>query len=709
MNPRPLLPILSLLLFTTPAGVRAAPPPAAIPYVWKNVAIGGGGYVTDIYCHPKQKDLVYIRTDVGGFYRWDAPASRWKPITDGFGRDQSNYYGGEGLALDPSDPKVVYIAAGEYEWATPGTIFKSGDQGRTWKKLPLDLKMGGNEDHRFGGPRLVVSPFHPSVLLFGSRRDGLWRSANAGASWARVTSFLSTGKAGIGITAVTFGAKAVGAVYAAAFGDGVYESMDDGLTWRKTAASPPEAERLAASPDGALYATHAHGVGKYVGARWADVTPPGVAVAFNGVSVDPHDPRDLLTTTQTDHLRLFRSRDGGATWAKKKTETRSSVPWYADGLKRIQYVAGLAFDPMIAGRVWLTDWYAAYRTEDISADPVVLTNHEHGHEELVVFTLACPPGGPMLLSGTADVDGFAHEALDTFPAHGFGGYYGGVGPTFGYTEGIAWCASQPSRVARAGVVPWSNTGGGALSRDGGRSWSAFPAWDAKILAARIAVSPTDPDDLVVLRVGAGQALVTRDGGHSWKDVAGLPDGLIGGVWNWQTPLAADGASASVFYVYHGGRVYKSVDSGASFAVTASGLPSGGQALVTVPGKAGEVWLALSGGGLSHSSDGGLTFRALPAVKQAALFAVGKAAPGRREDALYLDGALSDGRKDIFRSLDGGISWEAIGDPRVPVGDAPNAMAASLDTFGLVFIGTNGRGIYYGRQGAGSGEKEHEKR
>ena len=696
MNSRPLLVTLSVLLFTGGAGVRAALSPAAVPYVWKNVAVGGGGYITDVYCHPKQKDLVYIRTDVGGFYRWDAPASRWTPITDGFGRDQSNSYGGEGLALDPSDPRVVYIAAGEYEWASPGTIFKSGDQGRTWKKLPIDLKMGGNEDHRWGGPRLVVSPFHPSVLLFGSRHDGLWRSADAGASWVRVPSFPSPGKEGVGITSVAFGMETANTAYAAAFEDGVYESADDGLTWRKTAAGPAEVERLAASPDGALYATHAHGVGKYVSPMWADVTPPGVAVAFNGVSVDPRDRKDLLTTTQTDHLRLFQSRDGGAIWAEKKTETRSSVPWYSDGMKRIQYVAGLAFDPGKAGRVWLTDWYAAYRTENINADPVVLTNHERGHEELVVFTLACPPGGPMLLSGTADVDGFSHDALDTFPTHGFGGYYGGKGPTFGYTEGIAWCASQPARIARAGITPWNNTGGGALSKDGGRTWTAFPSWDSKIQAVRIAVSATDPDNMVVLRVGPGPAQATRDGGRSWHEVTGLPDGLIPGVWNWQTPLAADGARAGVFYVYHSGKVYKSTDGGASFAASASGLPDGGQALVTVPKQAGNVWLALGDAGLSHSSDGGLTFQALPAVKQASLFAAGKAAPGSKSAALYLDGALSNGRKGIFRSVDGGLSWEAIGDPHEPVGDAPNSIAASFDTFGLVFIGTNGRGIFYGR-------------
>ena len=567
MNLRPLLPALSLLLLTP--GAHAVPP-AAAPYVWKNVAIGGGGYVTDVYCHPMRKDLVYIRTDVGGFYRWDAADSRWLPLTDLFGRDRSNYYGGEALALDPTDPKVVYIAAGKYEWAA-GTIFKSSDQGRTWKKLPVDLKMGGNEDHRWGGPRLVVSPRRPSVLLFGSRSEGLWRSADAGASWARVAAFPGVGKSGIGITAVAFGAKA-SVAYAAAFGEGVCESSDAGLTWHKTVGGPAGVERLAASPDGALYATHAHGIARYAGGSWADITPPNVTNAFGGISVNPRDPNDLLATTQTDHLRLFRSRDAGTTWAEKKTQTRSSVPWFADGMKRIQYVAGLAFDPSAPGRVWLTDWYATYRTEDVNADPVVLTNHERGHEELVVFTLSCPPSGPPLLSGTADVDGFVHDALDTFPTRGFGDYYGGVGPTYGYTEGLAWCASSPSRVARAGVVPWNNTGGVALSHDGGRTWAASAGWDTKIFAARVAISPTDPDTIVVLRVGAGPAQMTRDGGHSWHDVIGLPDGLIPSVWNWQTPLAADGALANVFYLYHDGKVYKSADGGASFAASASGPP-----------------------------------------------------------------------------------------------------------------------------------------
>ena len=161
------------------------------------------------------------------------------------------------------------------------------------------------------------------------------------------------------------------------------------------------------------------------------------------------------------------------------------------------------------------------------------------------------------------------------------------------------------------------------------------------------------------------------------------------------PLTADGAAPDKFYVYAGGKVYESADGGATFTVSASGLPGGAAALIGVPGKPGVLWLAAGGGGLWRSTDSGATFHFLPAVKQTLLLAVGKPAPGTHIPALYVYGALADGHKGILRSVTNGTSWEEIGDPDVPVGDDPNAIAASWDTFGLVFLGTNGRGIYYG--------------
>lgn len=61
---------------------------------WQNVALGAGGYVTEIYLHPKEQNLAYIRTDNGGFFRWNEQMLKWEALTDHFPPSQLNYYGG---------------------------------------------------------------------------------------------------------------------------------------------------------------------------------------------------------------------------------------------------------------------------------------------------------------------------------------------------------------------------------------------------------------------------------------------------------------------------------------------------------------------------------------------------------------------------------------------------------------------------------------
>ena len=162
------------------------------PYTWRNVVIGGGGFVTGIIFHPRQPGLMYARTDVGGAYRWDDPAQHWIPITDWIGMADVDLTGCESLALDPNDSQRVYLAVGTYTRGN-AAILRSDDQGRTFQRTDVPFKMGANEAGRFNGERLAVDPNDGEILFFGSREDGLWKSADRGATWQRVDSFTNIG------------------------------------------------------------------------------------------------------------------------------------------------------------------------------------------------------------------------------------------------------------------------------------------------------------------------------------------------------------------------------------------------------------------------------------------------------------------------------------------------------------------------------------
>jgi hypothetical protein len=141
--------------------------------------------------HPTAPGVRYARTDMGSAYRWDVAANRWQPMLDWVPYKDLNLMGIESIAVDPEDPKRVYLACGTYTNAhTPnGAILRSDDSGHTFQRTDVPFKFGGNEDGRGNGERLAVDPHDGRILFLGTRHDGLWRSQNRGATWARVTGF----------------------------------------------------------------------------------------------------------------------------------------------------------------------------------------------------------------------------------------------------------------------------------------------------------------------------------------------------------------------------------------------------------------------------------------------------------------------------------------------------------------------------------------
>jgi photosystem II stability/assembly factor-like uncharacterized protein len=687
--------------------VGAALPGAENAYAWRNVRIGGGGYVTGIVIHPKEKNLIYIRTDVGGVYRWnDQPndeGMQWLPLTDRFTVEQWNYYGVESIALDPGDPNVVYAALGKYPRGGKGRVFRSFDRGATWAPLGLEVSMHGNGPLKDSGERLVVHPRDSGTIFFGSRDDGLWRTSDGGGTWTRLLP-ADVGDEGLGITFVHIDAPAEGdaVIYAAVAGKGLLQSRDGGGKW--TAIDGPKISmRAATGRDGALIVTSPTGVFRFENNGWSDITPDP-AHEYSGVSVDPGNP-DVVVAAASEGkflLPLFVSSDGGRNWIEYTQQNgravpRPEAPWWP-GRAFASAISAAVIDPHAAGRLWFTDWDGVWRTDDLFKNEQVWTSPVAGIENTVVMTLSTPPTGGPLLSGCADVDGFLHRDLDRFPETDFDGI-----PIWN-TLGIDYHEADPIRLVRAGIGGKRRRapkGGVGVSEDGGETWRPIDWPHGPV--SKVAYSATDPNTIVALPLGGGPK-ATRDLGVSWHGADGLvKEAPIEKEFQWSHPLAADRVDGKAFYLLAAGEFLRTLDGGRTWKKTAKLPKSRAPMVEAAPGHEGIVWVSLERHGLYASPNKGETFVRLGGIDHARLFSFGMAAPGMDLPSVFLYGRLAGADSEaIYRSDDMGRSWTRISSPEQPIGDQPNIMRGDRQVFGRVYVGTNGRGVFVGEIAAARG-------
>ena len=216
------------------------------------------------------------------------------------------------------------------------------------------------------------------------------------------------------------------------------------------------------------------------------------------------------------------------------------------------------------------------------------------------------------------------------------------------------------------------------------------------------MSATDPDVIIVF-TGNGPAYRTSDGGNSWQKIETLPQEGFGkrGYWNTRNLLTADGVNGKKFYNYYKGKFYRSVDGGLTFTPTEASLPDLNENeritndVIPAPGMEGEVWISLDTRGLYRSSDNGSSFSRIKNVDKVLLFDFGKPLDKTSLPVVYVYGTVN-GKDGVFRSLDFGKKWQDISPKEiVGIGCEPRVLTASKQYCGLVFIGTFGRGIYYG--------------
>jgi xyloglucan-specific exo-beta-1,4-glucanase len=153
-------------------------------------------------------------------------------------------------------------------------------------------------------------------------------------------------------------------------------------------------------------------------------------------------------------------------------------------------------------------------------------------------------------------------------------------------------------------------------------------------------------------------------------------------------IAADKVKPNYFYAGDTSGIYVSNDGGQTFNTTAKITSFSTPRIKAHPAIAGDIWLSTDQG-LFHSIDFGASFTQIPNVQTGNDIAIGK------ESFVYSFNTI--GNVAALRlSKDQGESWEVISDSGHGFGSqTSNYLAASMEIEGLVFVGTNGRGMFYG--------------
>ncbi len=273
---------------------------------WREIGPYRGGRVTAVAGIVSQPYVYYLGATGGGVWKTVDGGMSWEPVSD------STVMAGSigAIAVAPSDPNVVYVGTGESPPrgnVSPGNgMWKSTDAGRTWRRA--GLQGAGQIAH------LHVDPRNPDLVyaaalghIFGPNDErGVFRSRDGGASWQNVLS--RDAQAGaidlavdptnprIMYAALWQVRRSPWALESGGPGSGLFKSTDAGDTWT-------EITRNQGLPAGTI--------GKI------------------GVTVSPADPDRVWAIVEAEEGGVFRSDNGGRTWARVNSDRRlRQRAWY---------------------------------------------------------------------------------------------------------------------------------------------------------------------------------------------------------------------------------------------------------------------------------------------------------------------------------------------------------------------------------------------
>ena len=365
----------------------------------------GLGRINCLAFHPTDANTFWIGAPAGGLWKTTDGGTTWRTRTDTL-----PVLGVSDIAIDPTNPDIMYIAtgdgdmgslhgmiAGAYGDTKSVGVLKSTDGGATWNTTGLSWNVTSAKLMR----RLLMSPTDSKIIL-AAASDGIWRTSNGGESWTNV-------QAGYFMDLESKPGD-VSIVYASTYSrvdsqSEIYRSTDNGASWASVATLPGvirvDLAVSAASPDlvDALCVNTAEGLAglwtsKNSGASFTQYlvgteTNNMLNIKGDASGADGQGSYDLAHAINPDNekdiwiggVNVWSTRNGGSDWRLTSVWADSAYALGAAGVGHPDTTPvvhadchWLAFHPLQRGTLFACNDGGIHKTTDAGASWTDLTN-----------------------------------------------------------------------------------------------------------------------------------------------------------------------------------------------------------------------------------------------------------------------------------------------------------------------------------------------
>jgi photosystem II stability/assembly factor-like uncharacterized protein len=548
----------------------------------------GMGRLTSIAFHPTNANIFWVGAPMGGIWKTIDGGQTYSPLGDNLPLCSVG-----NIVVDYTNPNTIYVSVGDHiGWWNYGLgVYKSIDGGLTWMPTTLVSAYSSNIAYY----AMAISPSNSNVILV-ARTDGLYRTSNGGVTWSLVHAGAHRD--------IKFRPNDGSIVYASTDdywgASEVFKSSDSGFSYSQITSFniPQNIVRMTVTPanQNILGIMAVSSTSK----KYYNSINNGVNINFVGSIVD--DPIIFISPTNinkvyTGSLDLYHSTDAGQTWSQLTN-------WYNNGIHPEVHADQhfVASNPL-NNKIYFCNDGGLYSLDESTNTWTELNN---GLVITQFYTIAVSQTDPVfMIGGTQDNGGRKRTGLNTWD-----GTNGGDGMetaidatnsqtiyttyTFGklYRSYDQWTNDvyfdiTPAGITGSWVTPYvldPNNQSTIIagyedvykSINQGTSWTKISnnltgAVNTKL--DEIAVAPSNSN--VIYAARENKFYATINGGSNWTTYT-MPFTNIS--FSNVTSITIDPILASTVYVTVGGynsgkKIYKSINSGASWTNISSALPN----------------------------------------------------------------------------------------------------------------------------------------